>query len=95
MGDADTSKERRILSLMRKVLGDIVKDTAARPGRPNPLQDATIQTIRELFGLIAEREAELADAAGVARNERPHFADEPGRASPVRVHRPGRGGKPN
>lgn len=87
MGDQDTSKERQILKLLRKVLGNIVKDTAPRPGRPNPLQEATIDSIRELFGLISEREAELADQAGVKRNERPHFADEPRQSSTVMVHR--------
>ena len=95
MSDEDTSKERRVLRLLRKVLGDIVKDTAAKPGKPNPLQETTIESIRELFGLIAEREAELADQAGVARNERPYFTDEPCQTSVVTVHKPGKGKKLN
>lgn len=95
MGDEETGKERRILRLLRKVLGDIVKDTAARPGRPNPLQETTIQSIRELFGLISEREAELADQAGVSRHERPHFADEPRETSVVTVHKPNKDKKLN
>lgn len=95
MGGEDASKERQILRLLRKALGEIVKDTAARPGRPSPLQDTTVEYIRELFGLIAEREAELADQAGVARNERPHFADEPSETSAVTLHRPGKDKKLN
>lgn len=87
MSGEDASKERQILRLLRKALGEIVKDTAPKPGYPNPLQDTTIASIRELFGLISEREAELADQAGVTRNERPHFADEPRDTSVVTVHR--------
>ena len=79
------SKEQRILRVLRKVLGNIVKDTAPRPGRPNPLQESTINDIRDLFGLIAEREAEL---AGPGRNERPHFADEEPTSKVVQLHRP-------
>lgn len=79
------SKEQRILRVLRKVLGNIVKDTAPRPGRPNPLQESTINDIRDLFGLIAEREAEL---AGPGRNERPHFSDEEPPSKVVQLHRP-------
>lgn len=95
MSEEDTNKERRILRLLRKVLGEVVKDTAPRQGMPSPLHDTTIQSIRELFALIAEREAELADQAGVARNERPHFADEPGQPSVVTVHKPAKDKKLN
>lgn len=88
MGIENLSKEQRILRVLRKTLGNIVKDTAPRPGRPNPLTEETIQEIRELFGLIAERERELADEAGFAGKERPRFADEPHSADIVSFHRP-------
>ncbi len=82
------SKEQRILRVLRKVLGNIVKETAPRPGVPRPLSDATVADIRDLFGLIAEREAELAEEAGLARNEKPHFADEPRNIHALKLHRP-------
>ena len=82
------SKEQRILRVLRKVLGNIVKDTAPRPGRPNPLQESTIEHIRNLFGLIAERERELADEAGMTAKERPHFSDEPQTAQVLKLHKP-------
>ena len=67
--------EQRILRAMRKVLANVVKDVAPRPGQPNPLSDATIRDIRECFGLIAARERELADALGLAQ-ERPYYPGE-------------------
>ncbi len=88
MGIEDLSKEQRILRVLRKVLGNIVKETAPRPGVPRALSDDTVADIRDLFGLIAEREAELADEAGVGRKERPHFADGPKKAHAVKIHRP-------
>lgn len=87
------SKEQRILRVLRMVLGKIVKETAPRPGVPRPLSDETVGDIRDLFALIAEREAELADAAGFNRNERPHFSDEPQATNVVKIHRPPK--KPN
>ncbi len=84
----DLSKEQRILRVLRKVLGDIVKETAPRPGVPRALSDDTVAQIRDLFGLIAEREAELAEEGGLARNERPRFADEPSTTHTMKLHRP-------
>lgn len=72
----ESSKEREILMVMRKVLAQIIKDTTP-PSRAmkHPLSDATIQDIRACLGLISARERELADAAGIPV-ERPYFADE-------------------
>ncbi len=84
------TKERRILRLLRKTLGNIVKDTAPRPGRPNPLQESTIEEIRGLFALIAERERELAQEAGLTLKERPYFSDEPQSTQVIEFHRPTR-----
>jgi hypothetical protein len=93
MGIESVSKEQRILRVLRTVLGNIVKETAPRPGVPRPLSDQTVADIRDLFGLIAEREAELADEAGLDRKARPHFADEPRSTHAVKIHRPPK--KPN
>lgn len=93
MSEGASDKERQVMQKLRKVLGNIVKDTAPRPGVPSPLQDETIESIRELFGLIAEREAELAEQAGVTGRAKPYFADEPKKASVVTLHKPGK--KPN
>jgi hypothetical protein len=82
------SKEQRILRVMRKVLANVVKDVTPGPGRENPLQESTIRDIRDLFGLIAEREAELAEQAGFNRNEKPYYADQPQKSSVVQLHRP-------
>jgi hypothetical protein len=90
MSEEASAKERRILRLLRAALGNIIKDTAPQPGMPHPLKESTVESIRELFGLIAEREAELADQAGIQRNQRPHFADEPQDTSVVTLHMPGK-----
>lgn len=95
MSDESVSKERQILSLLRRVLGSIIRDATPAPGMPHPLKESTINDIRGLFALIAEREGELADQAGVRRNERPHFADEPQDVAVINVHLPDKGGKPN
>jgi hypothetical protein len=95
MASEPSEEERRILQKLRTVLGNIVKDTAPRPGVPSPLQDATIQSIRELFAMIAERERELAEQAGRTRIEKPYFADEPQAASVVTVHPADKGNKLN
>lgn len=88
MNTENLSKEQRILRVLRKVLANIVKDATPAPGMPHPLQESTIHDIRDLFGLIAEREAELAAEAGRTAIERPHFADEPRTIQPVRLHKP-------
>jgi hypothetical protein len=77
MNDTTISKEQRILRVMRKVLASIVKDATPQPGMLHPLSERTIQDIRECFGLIAAREAELAEERGLSQNEKPHFVDEP------------------
>lgn len=72
----DSSKERQILMVMRKVLAQVIKDTTP-PSRAmkHPLTDATVQDIRHCLGLISMRERELADGAGVAQ-ERPYYSDD-------------------
>jgi hypothetical protein len=87
MTDQMLSKEQRILRVLRKVLANIVKDVTPAPGMSHPLQESTIHDIRDLFGLIAEREAELASEAGLRINEKPFFSDEPRKTAPIKLHR--------
>jgi hypothetical protein len=75
--EAELSKEQQILRAMRKTLTSIVRDVAPRDGVPSPFSPDTVENIRMCLGLISAREAELADALGLSRNERPAYADEP------------------
>ena len=76
MSTENLSKEQRVLRVMRKVLASIVKDATPQPGMLHPLSEQTIQDIRECFGLIAAREAELAQEIGLTRNEKPYYPDQ-------------------
>jgi hypothetical protein len=86
--DRELSKEQRILRVLRKVLANLVKDATPAQGMPHPLQESTRHDIRDLFGLIAEREAELAAEAGLEINEKPYYTDQPRNTAPVTLHRP-------
>ena len=90
----ESSREREILVVMRKVLAQIIKDTTP-PSRAmkHPLSDHTIQDVRHCLGLISARERELADQAGVSQ-ERPYYVDEkPASAEVVSMHKIGRAKK--
>lgn len=76
MSDAELTKEQQIMRAMRKTLTSIVRDAAPRDGMPSPFSDETVENIRMCLGLISAREAELAEALGLSRNERPRFTDE-------------------
>ena len=88
MSDKNLSKEQRILRVLRKVLANIVKDATPAPGMPHPLKESTILDIRDLFGLISEREAELAEQSHPDRNEKPVYADEPKKSNVIKMHKP-------
>lgn len=75
------SPEQRILRIMRKVLGNVVKDTAPRPGQPGALSQSTIDDIRLCFELIALREKEL---AGLDSPARPLYPGDRPSAQPLR-----------
>ncbi len=79
----EQSKEQQVLRAMRKTLTSIVRDLAPRDGVPSPLTPDTVENIRMCLGLISAREAELAQALGLARDERPHFTDEPQAVQPL------------
>jgi hypothetical protein len=50
---------------------------------PHPLKESTIYDIRDLFGLISEREAELADQTKPDRNEKPSYTDDPKKSNVI------------
>lgn len=75
---AELSKEQQILRAMRKTLTSIVRDVAPRDGVPSPLGGDTVENIRMCLGLISAREAELAEALGLSRDERPRYSDDSG-----------------
>jgi hypothetical protein len=72
------SSEQKILRVMRKVLGSVVKDVTPRDGEDNPLTDNTIEEIRDIFGLISVREKELLETLGRLSADRPQYpGDKP------------------
>jgi len=85
-----SSKERQVLLVMRKVLAQVVKDTTpASKAMKHPLSEQTIQDIRNCLGLISARERELADAAGIEM-EKPYYTDEKRAADVVSINSIGR-----
>jgi hypothetical protein len=84
-GEAELSKEQRVLRMMRKILAEVVKDTAPRPGAPRALSDNTVVLIRDCFEMISIREAELAEALGFTRNERPMYPDQESAAKVIKI----------
>ena len=88
MDTEELSKEQRILRMMRKTLANVVKDATPLGGRPNPLKDSTIQEIKDCFGLISERERELAEKLGF-NEAKPYYADgEPPNSNVINFTKP-------
>lgn len=76
--ESDTlSKEQRILSIVKKTLTDVAKDTYTPPEMRHPLSEDTINSIRECLSLISARERELAEERGQPSTSKPRFIDEP------------------
>ncbi|UCE88649.1 MAG: segregation and condensation protein A [Pseudomonadota bacterium] len=73
----ELSQEEQILSMVKRVLTDVARDTHVRPGLKHPLSDNTIHGIRDCLAMIAARQAELAAESGRTSQMRPRFADEP------------------
>ena len=69
--------EQEILSLMKRILTDIAKETFTRPGLRHPLSDATIGNMRECLKLISVREVDLAGNESDVTSKRPRYIDEP------------------
>lgn len=77
MSEEHLSTEKRILMAMRKTLGGIIRDlTPSDSAVQYPLSDSTVEDVKMCFNLIAARERELAQAAGIEVQDRPHFIDE-------------------
>lgn len=72
-----TSKEQRILSIVKKTLTDVAKDTYTPAELRHPLSEQTINSIRECLSLISARETELAEKEGKTSSSKPRFIDEP------------------
>lgn len=77
MSEQNPSKEEVILSAVKRVLTEVIKDTATQPGMKHPLNDNTINGLRDCLVLISQREQELAEVAGRSMDARPRFKDEP------------------
>jgi hypothetical protein len=84
------SKEYQILQAMKATLTGVIKDTATAPGLQHPLSDRSIENIRQCLVLISARERELAQAAGVKQDMRPHYIDEPQTTNVVSINKIGR-----
>ncbi len=80
---AGLSKEERVLRILKMVLTTVIKETAVPSGAVHVLSERTIEDLRRSLALIADRERELAQAAGHAMNLRPRYADDPRPRAPV------------
>jgi hypothetical protein len=85
MPEQDTTKEQRILRMVKKVLTDVAKDTHTPPGLKHPLSQNTMQGIIECLELITAREAELYGDS----TSRPRFVDEPQKDVVVQLDKSG------
>ncbi len=77
MSEQTLTKEEQILGAVKRVLTEVIKDTATQPGVKHPLSDNTINGLRDCLMLISQREQELAEVAGRSMDARPRFKDEP------------------
>lgn len=77
MSDNEYSKEEQILRAVKKVLTEVIKDTATQPGLKHPLSEPTINGLRDCLVLISNRERELAELNGRPMSMRPRYVDEP------------------
>ena len=80
MSDKDENgpdREEEILQIIKNTLTAIAKDTYTPPELSHPLSSDTINQIRHCFGVITQRQQELARARGEEFNDRPHYIDEP------------------
>jgi len=88
MPESHFSKEKQVLMAMRKTLARIIRDlTPSDRAVSYPLSDATVEDIKMCFDLIAAREREMAEEAGLDIRDRPHFVDEPNKAQVISLHK--------
>ena len=81
----ELTKEQRILRMVRKTLGAIARETTPQDGEEHPLTQQTFEDMRDCFALVAQREKELAEEAGIKNTMRPSFSDEPTAAKVVSI----------
>ncbi len=89
MSTDNLSKEQQIMIMMRKILGAVVRDTTPQPGMKQPLSENTINSIKDCFALIAAREKELAEEAGIDNQMKPRYIDEPSTSKVVSIDKIG------
>ena len=85
MSSHELSKEEQILRAVKRVLTEVIKDTATGPGMKHPLSENTINGLRDCLVLISQRQHELAEEAGRPNTMRPYFTDEPQKQDEVVV----------
>lgn len=62
---------------MRHTLARIIRDlTPTDTMTRYPLSDETVEDVKKCFDLIAARERELLQEAGIENRDKPHFKDE-------------------
>ena len=84
--DSAQEKELKILVTLRQVLSSVVREITPEPGMRHPLSEGTMQDLRTCFTLIASREKELNEIAGMSSQHRPRYVDEPQKANVVKLH---------
>lgn len=82
----EITQEHKILITMRQVLSSIIRDITPEPGMRHPLSEKTMEDVRQCFALIAAREKELSEEAGVPSQHRPRFVDEAPKSNVVKFH---------
>ena len=84
--DSEASKEHQILVTLRKVLSSVVREITPEPGMRHPLSEQTMLDVRQAFTLIAAREKEITEQAGMPSQHRPRFVDEPKSSNVIKLH---------
>lgn len=85
--DPELSKEHQILVVMRQVLASVIREVTPEPGMRHPLTQKTMEDVKQCFNLIAAREKEINEAAGMPSQHRPRYVDEPAKTNVVTLHR--------
>jgi len=73
----DQVSEQEILTIMKRILTDIAKETFTRPGVRHPLSDQTISNMRDCLKMISVREVSLSGSDEDVSAKRPRYIDEP------------------
>lgn len=84
--DEKLEKELKILVTLRQVLSSVVREVTPEPGLRHPLSQKTMEDVRQCFLLIASREKEINEEAGMPSQHRPRYADDPTKSTVVKLH---------